>query len=76
MTDNISWLQYLVMAKSLLLASKGPATDFLEAQSRRQPTDGESCDYLRQDFKKKILKLGRNILFYLVQTKTVSVAFD
>ena len=64
LTDKISWLQYLVMAKSLLLASKGPAMDFLEAQSRRQaPTEEESGHYLHQGLAKKLRQLGEIVQF-------------
>ena len=66
LTEKISWLQYLVVVKSLLMASKGPAMDYLEARSRRQTsTDGEACSYLHQGLAEKLLQLGQNVLLVL-----------
>ena len=60
LTDKISWLQYLVIAKSLFMASKGPAMEYLEAKSRRQATlDKEGCPYLQQTLAKKLQHLGK-----------------
>ena len=60
LTDKISWLQYLVIAKSLFMASKGPAMEYLEAKSRRQATlDKEGCPYLQQTLAKKLQQLGK-----------------
>ena len=60
LTDKISWLQYLVIAKSLFMASKGPAMEYLEAKSRRQAMlDKEGCPYLQQTLAKKLQQLGK-----------------
>ena len=64
LTEKISWLQYLVISKSLLMASKGPAMDYLEAHSRRQTSaDGGTSQYLHQELAQKLPQLGENAIF-------------
>ena len=64
--NKISWLQYLVIAKSLLMASKGPAVDFLETRSKRQASrETEPNLYLHQGFATKLPQLGKGWLVYL-----------
>ena len=73
MTEKISWLQYLVVAKSLLMASKGPAVDYLEARSRRQTSteDGGEGPYLHQELVPKLLQLGKNAIFVLLLFRNI-----
>ena len=54
---NTSWLQWLVVVKSFVMAAKGPAEDFLADRTRRQHDIGETL-YHEKGLKEKMLMLG------------------
>ena len=62
---DISRLQWLSLAKSLLLASKGPAEEFLAAGIRRVKERDETCALFHErSLKEKIKEIGEIISFF------------
>ena len=57
---NTSWLQWLVVVKSFIMAAKGPAEDFLADRIRRQ-INSEAL-YHEKGLKQKLLTVGMILL--------------
>ena len=64
---NTSWLQWLVVFKSLIMAAKGPAEAFVaDRAAKRQKNDiSVSTPYHEKGFKEKLLISGvTSLSFY------------
>jgi hypothetical protein len=56
---DIGWLQWLVILKSLIMASKGPAEDFLSAKwKRKHRRDATTELYHKKGFGAKLPLIG------------------
>ena len=57
--SGTSWLQYIIITKSLIMASKGPAQEFI-ASSMTSPSckEGERMLFHEMGFKEKFPKIG------------------
>ena len=54
---NTSWLQKLVVIKSLIMAAKGPAEEFLAERIKQENDSGDTL-YHEKGLKEKLLLLG------------------
>ena len=56
---NTSWLQWLVVIKSFIMAAKGPAEDFVaDRTTKRQKIDSDVTLFHEKGFKEKLLITG------------------